>query len=332
MTKWIMKFEVETAATFIIEKNEIAIKNIRDNYEVYVQNNRDRKEVGKTFLLVYLIFESENIDSAEKAGMRNLEEFIDILSFSGCVLFEIKRRIALYDWTPKLTARKGRVYKSIPDPNSPQLIINEEFVGTVETLLKWERSDPLERALRYFRLGVSSIDPYEQFQLFWFVIESLIQVDTDKLKVADKCPRCSEPLFCKKCNEVSYHRPYPIQAIEKIFNKYLPDNNDQAFIISSKTRNVLLHGESIKKIENEFGITLPDIVTIVGKVAHIALLNCSLEKQSDKNQLQELNLYQPNNFSFYIVDAIANVTAESSERTNLTLEDFPDIKIDINVD
>jgi len=49
-------------------------------------------------------------------------------------------------------------------------------------------------------------------------METLAQVDTDKQKVADKCSRCHEPLFCQKCNEVPYHRPYPIQAIEKIFD------------------------------------------------------------------------------------------------------------------
>ncbi len=331
MTKWIMKFEVETNATFIIESKEKAIINTRNNYEVYIQNNSDREDVGKTFLYIYIIYESENIDTAEKEGMKNLEDIIDILSFSSCVLIEIKRRIGLYDWTPNLAARPGRAYRSILDPNSPQLIINREIVGTLEALLRIEKNKTLERALRWFRLGVSSIYPEEQFQLFWFVIESLIQVDADKQRVADKCPRCGEPLFCKECNETSYHRPYPIQAIGRIFDKYVPDDNEKTFIISSKTRNALLHGESIKEIEEEFGITIHDIVTKVGKVAQIALLNCIMTNQSDKNQVRELSLYQSSNFSFYVVDVCANVTAVTSENNILTVNDFPDIKIDIKV-
>ena len=329
MTKWIMKFEVETQATFMNESKKIAIKDTNNKYEVYIQNKNDQIQIGTTFLFVYIIFESKNIDYAEKVGMEYLEDFFDILGFSTCVLFKIQKRIALYDWTPGITSRKGRVYKSIPSPNMPSFILNEEFILTIETLLLSEKNELLKRALRWFRFGISSSDPSDQFQLFWFVIETLTQLDTDKEKVPDKCPHCQNPLYCPNCKKTAYHRPYPIQAIEKIFKKYISDNPEQAFTVSSKTRNALLHGESIKKIESKFGTTLLDIVTIVGKVAWIALLNGILQRQGDKNQIQELNLYQPNNFSFYILDACANVTAGTSENIDLTIDDFPDIKIDI---
>lgn len=331
MTKWIMKFEVETQATLMNESKKITIKDKNNKYEVYIQNKNDQIQIGTTFLIVYIIFESENIDDAEKVGMEYLEDFFDILGFSTCALFKIQKRIALYDWTPGITSRKGRVYKSIPSPNMPSFILNDEFILTLETLLRSDKNELLKRALRWFRFGISSSDPSDQFQLFWFVIETLTQLDTDKKKVPDKCPHCQNPLYCPNCQRTPYHRPYLIQAIEKIFKKYISDNPEQAFTVSSKTRNALLHGESIKEIESKFGTTLPDIVTIVGKVAWIALLNGILQRQGDKNQIQKLNLYQPNNFSFYILDTCANVTASTSENIDLTVDDFPDSKIDIIV-
>jgi len=39
MTKWIMKFEVDTNATFIVGSKRMAINNTSANYEVYIQNN-----------------------------------------------------------------------------------------------------------------------------------------------------------------------------------------------------------------------------------------------------------------------------------------------------
>jgi len=324
-----MKSEVETQATLMNESKKIAIKDTNNKYEVYIQNKNDQIQIGTTFLIVYIIFESENIDDAEKVGMEYLKDFFDILGFSTCALFKIQKRIALYDWTPGITSRKGRVYKSIPSPNMPSFIFNDEFILTLETLLRSDKNELLKRALRWFRFAISSSDPSDQFQLFWFVIETLTQLDTDKKKVPDKCPHCQTPLYCPNCQKTPYHRPYPIQAIEKIFKKYISDNPEQAFTVSSKTRNALLHGESIKEIESKFGTTLLDIVTIVGKVAWIALLNGILKSQGDKNQIKELNLYQPNNFSFYILDACANVTAGTSENIDLTIDDFPDIKLDI---
>ena len=326
-----MKFEVETQASFTNESKKLAIKDTNHKNEVYIQNKNDQKRIGTILLFFYIIFESENIDTAEKDGTENLEDFLDVLGFSTCAFFKIRKRIALYDWTPRLTSRKGRVYKSIPDPNLPLFTLNDEFVSTIETLLHSDKSDILKRALRWFRFAVSSTDPYEQFQLFWFVIETLTQIDTDRVKVPDKCPHCQNPLYCPNCKKTPYHRPYPSQAIEKIFNKYPSDNPDQAFSVCSKTRHALLHGESIKEIESKFKITLPDIVTIVGKVAWASLLNCIVQKQGDKNQIRELNLYQPNNFSFYILDACANVTAGTPENIDLTIDDFPEINIDIIV-
>jgi len=99
MTKWIMKFEVETQATLMNESKKITIKDTNNKYEVYIQNKNDQIQIGTTFLIVYIIFESENIDDAEKVGMEYLEDFFDILGFSTCTLFKIQKRIALYDWT-----------------------------------------------------------------------------------------------------------------------------------------------------------------------------------------------------------------------------------------
>jgi len=50
---------------------------------------------------------------------------------------------------------------------------------------------------------------------------------------------------------------------------------------------------------------------------------------SDKHQIPELNFYQSTNFSFYVLDACANVLASTQENTVLTIDDFSDIKIDI---
>ena len=99
MTKWIMKFEVETQANLINESKNFAIKDTNHKYEVYIQDKDDQKSIGTIFLFVYIIFESENIDTADKEGIENLEDFFDVLGFSTCTFFKIKKRIALYDWT-----------------------------------------------------------------------------------------------------------------------------------------------------------------------------------------------------------------------------------------
>ena len=71
-----MKFEVETQASLMIESKNFAIKDTNRRYEVYIQNKNDQKRIGSIFLFVYIVFESENIDTAEKEGVENLEDFL----------------------------------------------------------------------------------------------------------------------------------------------------------------------------------------------------------------------------------------------------------------
>jgi hypothetical protein len=200
MAHWLMKFELE--GHFGVERSvaRLIFRHPRDLYEVHLENQHMEPGCEVPLLNEYLLFFCENsIESAEKAGEKHFSRFVDFLTFAAGVRFRIKRRLCLFDWTPGITERNGYMYRNFPDPNLPQLLMKDDLVSTVEALLRSDGEQELTQALHWFAAAVSADLSDEQFELFWFSIETLARHLRDKAKVPDLCPRCREPLYCSTC-------------------------------------------------------------------------------------------------------------------------------------
>jgi hypothetical protein len=131
----------------------------------------------------------------------------------------------------------------------------------------------LRRALKWFANGVRSLFPDDQFAYFWFVIELVAQHIKEPSPVADKCPSCRTPLYCPTCSATPLHRPYPKQAIEQLFHKYINDEPATFYALASEARNLLLHGDEVSTIETRCKIDFSRLVNDLGRLAYIAIVN-----------------------------------------------------------
>lgn len=323
MPKWMMKFEVEAHLGVREDLKSLVFKHPALKYEIHFQNHIMSPGVETPLLFAYVVFDAENIDEAADAGAQHLRDFLDLLGFSTGVRYKIHRRIAVYDWTEGVSSRQGRMYTSLPHPNTPMLILDESFTPTLATFLEGADSEPLQRALRWFRVAVSADESDVKFQWFWFVIETLAGISTEKQEVPDRCCRCREPLHCPKCKEISRHRPYQAQAIEQLFESHVADDPDRAFRETSAFRHALLHGDDTSEVEKKQGTTLTNVVNIVGNVAWVALLSMLNRGTGTHHEVSELRMTKPSNFAHHILQASANVSIGLVKERELTIDDFP---------
>ena len=330
MTRWLMKFEVEAHLGTKADVGGLVFKHPQGTYEVHLQNADVRPGIELPLVYAYVLFDAENIETAATDGARHLGDFIDTLVFCTGSRFRKRSRLSLFDWTPDVKERHGRIYKSQPDPNVPQLVLDESLVPALETCLVGGGAEALRRAIRWFSNGVSASYQDEQFQMFWFSIEtvaSTLSMDA----VPDRCARCREPLFCPKCNEIATHKPYPKQKIEELFKKHLTDHAEELFLAVSDMRNALSHGDKVSEVEKKHGHTLAQLVDVLGKVAWVVLFDAIRKAADPTNEGREIRLVQPTTFLHYRVEPTAFVSFTSPEGREPVFSDIPNLEMELEM-
>jgi hypothetical protein len=325
-----MKFEIASHLGVSDQLSSVAFQHPNKTYEVHLQNHDMRPGIESQLLHAYVAFDADNIDVAVDLGRQHLGEFVDILGFATSVRFAIRHRIAIYQWDVGLETRQGKVFHSIADPSWPILALDASFAATIESFLAETNSEPIRRDLRWFRVAVSADPPDEQYQWFWFVIETLAALSSERKSVPDRCPRCHEPLYCQKCQKISTHRPYPSQEVKQLFEKHVSDDPHRAYKECSAMRHALLHGENIETVEKELDTTLSTLTDRVGKVAWVALLSHLRSAVQTGGSTSQLHLLQPSSYINRNLEAYANMTIGLKNRGPLTIADFPDANITLS--
>jgi hypothetical protein len=108
---------------------------------------------------------------------------------------------------------------------------------------------------------------------FWFALELVAEFQKSTDKVPDRCPQCQSPLYCQSCNTRPVHRPYPKQAIRALLKAVDKECDDATIERLDKTRNSLMHGLTLKEIEDSLPQPHEQIVDILGRLLLVALIH-----------------------------------------------------------
>jgi hypothetical protein len=92
-------------------------------------------------------------------------------------------------------------------------------------------------------------------------------------KVPDRCPKCRAPLYCEACKETPTHKPYPNQVIRQLLKAVDNNCDDTTVDRLDKTRNSLMHGSTLKEIEDSLPQPHEDIVDVLGHLVWRALVH-----------------------------------------------------------
>ena len=115
--------------------------------------------------------------------------------------------------------------------------------------------------------------PDDQFMNFWFALEIVAEFQKSTEKVPDRCPQCQSPRYCESCKMHPVHRPYPKQAIRALLKAVDKECDDAIIERLDKTRNSLMHGSTLKEIEDSLPQPHEQIVDILGRLLWRALIH-----------------------------------------------------------
>lgn len=274
MTRFLANWEVESDIILPPDTPVLRYEHPTPSYTVFLRNIPEvRNEL--TYLSMQLVFDAPALTEAKAIGERLAREFLDYLSYTSNLKVRLRSILQIFNWEPNDGGMREALYysRSYAQDDAPYEALDQSLLDTVALLQTRPLSPRLRRALKWFANAITSHFPEDQFAYFWFVIELIAQLIKEPSPVSDKCPTCQTSLYCPTCMATPLHRPYPKQAIEQLFHKYVNDDPAGFYSEANEARNLLMHGDEVSTIESRRGIEFSDLVNSLGHLAYISILN-----------------------------------------------------------
>jgi hypothetical protein len=244
-------------------------------YTVFIRPSHVDGAAGSA-LTLQIIFDAPDLKEASDLSQDLTNEFLDHLTYTSNMRARLGRLQHIFDWEPAAagsTMRRALYFHTASGEDAPYEALEPSILDTIKILQSKPVSPRLRRTLKWFANGVASQYQDDQFAFFWFVVELIAQIIKNVTPVPDRCPQCHGPLYCPACNATHMHRPFPKQAVEQVFRRYVKDGADEFFKEAMRARNMLLHGDEVHSIEAELGIEFHKLVDSMGHLAWAAIFD-----------------------------------------------------------
>jgi len=271
--KFTTNYEIKALASIYVDDKWLTIQHPKGLFSARIRNIR-RKNFDTPFLFtLYLTFDAESLEIAKNISDEILAQCLNILALTtGCSF--VKHRIRqVVDCNGDSEMRSVLAWSENIDHDDPQPILDENFAESIERLLKYDIPPAITKAMRWYRLGINASTPDDQFQFFWFALELVANFRKTTDKVPDQCPRCKSPLYCETCKSHPSHKPYIKQAIQALIKSIVHDCDDDTIKMLSDTRNALMHGSTLREIEEKLPRPHEEVVNILGKIVFQVLIH-----------------------------------------------------------
>lgn len=270
----VANYEIRAEASVIEDDRWLQIKHPGGLFRARLRNIV-RKDFSTPFLLtLHLYFDAASLDDAHDVAEGRLVDCLNMLVLvTGC-RFSRHRIRQIVDATPSVPGlRSLHMWGDSIGHDDPHPMLDEKLTGTVDHLLKHDIPPVLRRAMRWYRIGVNSTIPDDQFQYFWFALELVAVTKESSEKVNDKCPVCRSPLYCETCKTHPLHWPYEKQKIRALIQAVDQECDEEKLEMLEKARNTLMHGGTLKEIEKRLPGPREEVVDTLGKIVFLALVN-----------------------------------------------------------
>lgn len=297
-------------------------------YEFHLRNLDMTPGILHPLMEVFLIYESEHAENdftgAVEIGGGHLDDLLALMTVVTASRFEVHRRVCIADWRTGVSERKGMIFKNFGHPDIPQAILGEAFAEVLFLLQHSKDHGGVRRALHWFSGGIAASHAEDQFEFFWFAIETLAVAFKDVALVPDRCSACRSPLHCESCHRTTVHRPYAKQAIEQLIVRLAPKagiDGQLVFEKGSELRNTLQHGDNVEETEERIGWTVRALVDPIAKIARLAVLD-GLARTSTLRQNFTFRWIEPTTFLHYRLQTSVVIGMPCSPDKPPHLDDF----------
>ena len=282
---------------------------------------------ARSALTLQIIFDAPDLKEASDLSEDLTKEFLDYLTYTSNMRARLGKLQHIFDWEPAATGsmmRHALYFHTAPGEDAPYEALEPHILDTIKSLQSKSISPRLRRALKWFANGVASQYQDDQFAFFWFAVELIAQIIKNVTPVPDRCPQCHEPLYCQACNATHMHRPYPKQAVEQVFRRYVKSGADEFLKKAMRARNMLMRGDEVHSIEADLGIEFHKLVDAMGHLAWAAIFDQFVPAMAGtKPSFLTKNIYVGMNLHFH-ADEQVGFTPDFDNPDPAT---FPKLKI-----
>lgn len=325
----VANFEIKAESSVVSDDLRLEIKHPQGLYRALVMNI-PRADYSAPFVLsLHLYFDAPDLDEAEEIAEERLADCLNMLAFTVGSAFSLHRIRQIVDCTPESGMRDVRFWSDAIDHEDPQPFLDERIAKTIERLSEFQISPAIRRAMRWYRLGINATVPDDQFQYFWFALEIIAEAQKAAKKAPSNCPHCTSPLFCETCKTHPVHKPYPKQAIQALLIAVDKECDDVMFKRLDRTRNGLMHGNTMEEIESDQTEGNRHIVDTLGNLVWKALIFQFPREWFDGS----LSLGMPSTYVHHRLHGVAHVqmVLPKDAEGNLDLS-FSDFKAEMVTD
>lgn len=272
--QFVANYEIKSEGSVVADAQVLRIVHPKGRFRARIENI-PRSVFTTPFLLsLHLYFEAPSLKECRDVADEMLVECLNMLALTTSSAFQRHRIRQIVDATPQAAGmRDVLMWSAQIEYEDPQPMLSEETVDAVNRLLQVDLPPAIHKAMRWYRLGINATIPDDQFINFWFALEIVAEHRKSTDKVPSKCPKCQAALYCEASGEHPTHKPYPKQAIRSLVDAVGKDFAEGTFELLDKTRNSLMHGATLKDIENELPEPHEQIVDVLGKMLWRALLD-----------------------------------------------------------
>jgi hypothetical protein len=325
----IANFEIKSELSVFADNHWLKFRHPSGLFRARLRNIK-RDDFTPPFLLtLHLAFDAPSIDESKELAEERLADCLNMLSFVTASRFSRHRIRQIVDGTLGLQMRSCLMWADSADHEDPTPFLDDRIVASMERLLSCELTPSMQRAMRWYRLGIGSTVPDDQFQCFWFALELLAVSMKSKEKEPDLCPHCRHALYCENCKKHPVHRPYDKQAIGALIRKVDKNADDLTLAMLNKTRNSLMHGATLREIEKDLPEPREQVVDVLARIVFNALVQ-QFPLEAFK---KEIAFGNPSTYVHRTLSGIAHIQTVVPIDADGELDlDFPGMKVTFMAD
>ncbi len=297
-------YELKTDCSMVADDLVLRIDHPKDLYRVQLRNIPRTVFTTPFLLSLDLYFDAPDLEQAQDIGDDLLSQCLNTLAFTTGASFKRHRIRNIVAVKPGHDGMNDvRLWADSIQYDDPEPILQTDTARTIERLLEFDVPPAIRRAMRWYRLGINATWPDDQFIYFWFALEIVAEFQKSSRKVPDKCPHCHSPLYCESCEKRPVHKPYPKQVIRDLLKKVDKNCDDEIIKLLDKTRNSLMHGSTLKEIEDSLPQPHEEIVDTLGDLLWRAIVSQFPQEMFDGSLLMGF----PNTFVHRSLRGVAHM-------------------------
>ena len=254
-------FDVNSSLVFGEVAEPLSLDGGDGSISIKIRNSKPDAEGHVPCLQATVIGNSADIQTAGTDLRLALANHLDALAYVTQANIQIVRCWRVIEWEPFQTRRVLYASQTFDAnyPPSPELPV--ECIETASAMIASGLPNYVQRALRYYRLGLLAKYSEDQFGHFWSTIETMAEGRKTATPKPIECPKCGGSLHCRTCETVPLRKPMALEAIREMLGEIVPSQHLRTvYKRLTDTRHCLVHVRPIAALEAELGQPLSILV------------------------------------------------------------------------